>query len=97
MPLTWNAVVEGEHKIIDTKEFHTSRENGTNITEDISVSEKFGIPIVSYKRIQEAANMQILYGFDDKLSNVACKIAEKYNVREVLSDILNEKLSSPRK
>lgn len=80
MPLTWNAVVEGEYKIIDSKEFRTLEKNETNVTEDTSVSEKFGIPIVSYKRIQEAENMQILYGFNDKLSNIACKIAERYNV-----------------
>ncbi len=98
MPLTWNAIVEGEHKTIDSKEFRTLEKNETNVTEDISVSEKFGIPIVSYKRIQEAANMQILYGFDDKLSNVACKIAEKYNVEiESAFELINQLLKRYKK
>lgn len=60
--------------------------NGVNLLDEKAViSEpkenfKFGLPASEYKLIQEAADLQALYEFDDTQSNVAFKISKEYNV-----------------
>ncbi len=39
---------------------------------------KFGIPIDTYNKVIEAENMQVIYGFDDKTSEFAYKLSQKY-------------------
>lgn len=51
----------------------------TLIKEKKSLEEtKFGIPIDTYNKVIEAENMQIIYGFDDTVSEVAYKLSKVY-------------------
>ena len=63
--ITWVDITDSVQKASDKKQ--------------TPVQMKFGIPIDTYKKILEAENMQLLYGFDDEASNVAYKIAERFN------------------
>lgn len=65
-PITWSDITSSGNKPIDN--------------EKVSVPVKFGIPVDLYMKVREAENIQILYGFDDEASNVAYKIAERFDV-----------------
>lgn len=64
--ITWSDITRSENKPVDNAK--------------VSAPVQFGIPIDLYVKVREAENIQIRYGFDDEASNVAYKIAERFNV-----------------
>lgn len=64
--ITWSDITRSENKPVDNAK--------------VSAPVKFGIPIDLYVKVREAENIQIRYGFDDEASNMAYKIAERFNV-----------------
>lgn len=85
---------DGKNKISDKvySDFENVLYNIFNVNPDF---EKTGTKVDLNRRIQEIENMQIIYGFNDELSNVACKIAGKFDAKiEAAFEFINQLLKS---
>lgn len=87
-PITWDTIIDGTYETTENEVvFVIEKNNISNGYGEKEVTYENGNPAFEKtdntvdinRRMQEIENMQILYGFDDKLSNIACKIADKYN------------------
>ena len=87
-PITWDTIIDGTYETTENEVvFVIEKNNISNGDGEKEITcenenpafEKTDNTVDINRRMQEIENMQILYGFDDKLSNVACKIADKYN------------------
>jgi len=77
-PTNFSRAKNKKIKVASSWDIITNSENETIIEEKPLEITKFGIPVDTYKKVIEAENMQIIYGFDDNVSEVAYKLSKAY-------------------